>query len=441
VLADSNGAPILVDGRGVTGLAACNASPALRDSATRLAQQDDFAKSPVRTQFSPRLGVQFPLTERSSFFANWGIYSQNPTYNAMYSGTGIGRNADSTIADPRYLATTNGVINRGQGLEGTPYGPNFRQDYGVVPLLGNPALSIERTSAYEVGFQSEFGRNYAVSVTGFAKDQSGLTGFRQGGVLANGTSLLDFGQTYNPTGTGLNYRVLVNTDYQTVRGAEVSVRRRLANYWAFSLQYGFQQVFTNAAPPDLEIQKLIEGDVQARTEIRSEIDQPHLFTGVLRFEFGQRVPQFRFSSLLKETRLAITTRAASGLPYTPAIVSGNSGSFTGSANDRLDRNSGTAPATWSMDLRAEKGWRTGNLRYSGFLQVNNILDRKNCASVFPTTGQCTTGALVAARSYIGPRQGGGVPTISLQGGSSTNWDRPNMYGPRRSITSGLRLSF
>ncbi len=429
------------DGRSVQGVAACNISQSLRDSATRVAQQDDFKNSPLRTQFSPRVGVQFPMSERSSFFVNWGIYTQNPTYNAMYSGTGIGRVADSTIKDTRNLASQAGVINKGQSLEGTVYGPNFRSDYNVVPLLGNPALAIERTSAYEVGFQSEFGRNYAVSVTGYAKDQSGLTGFRDGGVLEDGTKLNDFGQTYNPTGTGLNYRVLVNTDYQTVRGAEVSVRRRLANYWAFSLNYGYQQVFTNAAPPDLELQKLIEGDVQARTEIRSEIDQPHLFTGILRFAFGQRVPTFKFSSILKESQLAITTRAASGLPYTPAIVPGNSGSFTGTTNDRLDRNSGTAPATWSIDTRLEKGWRTGNLRYSAFLQVNNLLDRKNCASVFPTTGQCTTGALVAARSYIGPRQGGGVPTISLQGGSSSNWDRPNMYGPRRSITSGLRLSF
>lgn len=442
VLTDSAGTPITVGGRQVTGLAACSASLTLRDSATRVAQQDDFADAPIRTQFSPRLGVQFPLTERSSFFANWGIYSQNPTYNAMYTGTGIGRTADSTITDARQLASGTGVINRGESLEGTVYGPNFRSDYNVVPLIGNPQLAIERTSAYEVGFQAEFGRNYSVQVTGYAKDQSGLTGFRQGGVLANGTSLLDIGQTYNPTGTGLNYRVLVNTDYQTVRGTELIVRRRLANYWAFSLQYGFQQVFTNAAPPELELQKLIEGDVPARTEIRSEIDQPHLFTGVLRFEFGQQVPQFRGSGLLRHTRLALTTRAASGLPYTPATVLGNPGAFTGAPDQRLTRNSGTAPATWYVDTRAEKGFRTGNLRYSAFLQVNNLLDRKNCASVFPTTGNCESGALVAARSYIGPRQGGAVPTISLQNsGSSTNFDRPNMFGPRRSITSGLRVSF
>ena len=451
-------------GRSISGVAACSASPDLLRQATAVAQQDDFGKSPIRQQFSPRIGVQFPLTEKSSFFANWGIYSQNPTYNAMYTGTGIGRTADSLILDRRRLAGLDTILEirknptptdpnrrdttfatylpRGASLEGTPYGPNFRQDNGFIPLIGNPQLAIERTSAYEVGFQSEIGRNYSVQFTGFAKDQSGLTGYRNGGVLADGTTLLDIGQTYNPSGTGLVYRVLVNTDYQTVRGIEVITRRRLSNYWAFTLQYAFQQVFTNAAPPDLEIQKIIEGDVPVRKEIRSEVDQPHLFTGIFRLEFADKVPEFRFSRALKQTRFALTSRAASGLPYTPTAVSGRPASFTGSGTtDRLERNSGTGPATWSVDMRAEKGWRTGSLRYSTFLQVNNVLDRKNCQSVYPTTGDCDSGALVGARSYIGARQGGSTPVFNLEGASSTNFDRPNMYGPRRSIMGGLRASF
>jgi hypothetical protein len=423
------------DGREITGLAACNASPALRDSATRIAATDDFGRAPVRKQFSPRLGVQFPLTERSSFFANWGIYSQNPTYNAMYAGTGIGRVADTAITDSRRISGVDN-IPKGQSLEGTPFGPNFRQDNGVTPSIGNPTLAIEKTSAYELGFQSEFGRNFSIQLTGYAKDQSGLTGYRRGGVLSDGRTMLDFGQTYNPNGTGLTYNVLVNTDYQTVRGAEVIVRRKLANYWAFTVQYAYQQVSTNAAPPELELQKVLEGDtLRIRREIRSEIDQPHLFTGVLRYEFGETVPDVRFKKALKHMKFALTTRAASGLPYTPTL------SFSGASSDRLARNSGTGPATWYLDLRAEKGWRTANLNYSGFVSISNLLDRKNCAMVYPSTGRCDSGALAASRLYVGSRQGGQEPVLSATGGSSTLFDRPNMYGPRRAIYSGVRVSF
>jgi hypothetical protein len=336
---------------------------------------------------------------------------------------------DSTGAVKTYRA--------GKPLEGTPYGPNFRQNNGQTPAIGNPQLAIERTSAYEMGFQSELGSNYSLQVTGYAKDQSGLTGYRTGGVLTNGARVNDFGQTYNPAGTGITYRVLVNTDYQTVRGMELIVRRKLANYWAFSLQYGYQQVSTSSAPPELELQKILEGDtLRLRREIRSEIDQPHLFTGVLRVEFGQQVPTFRMSNALKNTKFALTTRAASGLPYTPTLT------FTGAPQDRLERNSGTGPATWTVDLRMEKGWRTANLLYSGFVSVSNLLDRKNCVQVFPSTGQCDSGALAATRLQVGARQGAdAAPVLSQTGGSSTLYDRPQMYASRRSINAGVRVSF
>jgi hypothetical protein len=424
------------DGRVLSGLAACSVSPdSLFVQATRQALQDDFGDAPIRKQFSPRIGVQFPLSERSAFFANWGIYSQNPTYYNMYVGTGIGRVADSTFADTRLLSGTD-TIRRGQSLEGTVFGPNFRTDRaGETPVIGNPHLAIERTSAYEVGFLAELGRNYAIQVTGYAKDQSGLTGFRRGGVLADGGSLLDFGQTYDPRSTAVNYYVLVNTDYQTVRGTELIFTRKLANYWSLKLQYGYQQVFTNAAPPELEIQKRLEGDVAVSKEIRSEIDQPHLFTGIVRWEFDDRVPEWRFANLLTQSKLSLTSRIASGLPYTPCR------SFSCPAADRLERNSGTSPMQWGLDLRAEKGWRTGNLRYAAVLTVNNLLDRKNCVQVYPTTGDCDSGAIPASRLLVGPRQGAGEVAIAQTGGSSTQYDRPNFYGDRRSIYTGLRVSF
>jgi hypothetical protein len=221
-----------------------------------------------------------------------------------------------------------------------------------------------------------------------------------------------------------------------VRGAEVILRRKLANYWSLALQYAFQQVYTNAAPPELELQKILEGDVSVRREIRSEIDQPNLFTGILRFEFDEQVPRWPLARVLKHSKFTLTSRAASGLPYTPALT------FSGSPSDRLERNSGTGPSTWSVDLRAEKGWRAGNLRYSGFVSVTNLLDRRNCVQVYPTTGRCDAGALPWSRLLIGPRQGGpGDVSITSIGGSTTQFDRPNMYADRRAISTGVRVTF
>jgi hypothetical protein len=359
----------------------------------------------------------------------------------MYQGTGIGRVADSTQFNPLYPADTSRRIRKGQSLEGTPRGPNFRQDFGFVPLIGNPRLEIERSSQYEIGFLAEIGTKYGLRVTGFAKDQTGLTGFRKGGVLADGTPVDDKGQTYNAAGTGIVYNVLVNTDFQTVRGVELIFNRKLTNYWAYDIRYGFQQIFTNAAPPELELQKQIERDIPVSREIRSEIDQPHKFTGVLRFQVDEQTPELRVRGFdvgrfARNSRLTLTSNASSGLPYTPTI------SFGGL--ERLERNSGTAPATWQIDLYAEKKWRSGNLLYGAFVTVNNLTDRKNCLQPYTTTGQCDSGALTQIRGITGPFQnGGGVDpnAVGFQGVTTTQFDHPQLYGERRTILSGVRVSF
>jgi len=422
----------LPDGRVLSGIGACNNAPALMDSARRVAFRDDFGTSPVRKQFSPRVSVNFPISQRSSFFMNWGLYSQNPVYNAMYQGTGIGRLADSTT----FNVVTRDSIRRGGSLEGTPAGPNFRQDFGNVPNLGNPHLLIEKTSAYELGFLAEIGTQYSVGFTGYTKDQSGLAGFRRGGIRSDGTPVDDKAQTY-ATGTSITYNILVNTDYQTVRGFEMIFRRRLRNFWGYDLRYGYQQIFTNAAPPELELQKLIERDVAVNKEVRSEIAQPHLFNSVLRFDVGDKPPAVRFGNTLKNSRLTFTSSFASGLPYTPCRT------FVCGPADRLERNSGTAPPTWTVDMLAEKRFRSGNLSYGLYLNVANLLDRRNCVQVYPTTGQCDAGSLNTYRGLVGPYTNGGVDenAIGRTGVTTTQFDHPELYGDRRSIMTGLRVSF
>ena len=421
----------LADGRTLRGIGACNNSPVLMDSARKIAFRDDFSAAPVRKQFSPRVSINFPISERSSFFMNWGIYSQNPVYNVMYQGTGIGRFADSSTFNP----VTRDTIRKGQTLEGTPGGPNFRQDFGNVPIVGNPRLQIEKTSAYEMGFLAEIGSNYSARVTGYTKDQSGLTGFRRGGVLANGTSVVDVGQTYSQG--ALNYFVLVNTDYQTVRGLELIFTKRVRNFWGYELKYGFQQVFSNSSPPELEVQKLIERDVAVNKEVRSEIDQPHLLTGILRFAVAEKTPTFQFGRLLKNSTLTFTSNLASGLPYTPC------GTFVCGPNDRGERNSGTSPAVWTMDMLAQKRFKTGNLSYGLYLTVTNLLDRRNCVQVYPTTGQCDAGSLNTYRSIVGPYTNGVVSenAVSRINATTTQFDHPELYSERRSISTGLRVSF
>lgn len=393
-----------------TGFTACSVENAvgageLLALARDVAFEDDFAEAPVRTQFSPRIGISFPVTANSSVMFNAGRYAQNPTLHSLYRSTGIGI----------------------EGVEGTPQAPGFVSDIpGLNPLIGNPRLPTEKTTLYELGYLADlFDGRYGLSLILFNKDQSGLTGIRAGGFRPDGTPVFDPAATYGSTRPF--YDVLLNLDFQTVRGIEVSLRRRLANYWGFDLRYSYAQTRTNAAPPDLEQQKRTEGDPPAREEIRSFIDLPHVFNGVLRFAVGADAPEIPLGGLLRNINASLVARVASGLPFTPQLDFGG--------NQRLERNSGTSPTNFTMDLYMAKEFRQANLRYGVFLNITNLLNRKNCLQVFPSTGRCDSGAITAARLQQIAASAAGENTISQI------WDRPDMVSRPRAVNFGVRVSF
>ena len=386
----------------VTGIAACGLIQSKGDSARDIAFKDDMSQANVRTAFSPRLGLSFPVTDRSNAFFNFGVYYQNPLYNNVYQGTGIGTAA-----------------------EGTPKAAQF----DAQTFVGNPRLRAEQAVSYEMGYVAEFGKGskYSLQFVAFSKDQAGLTGIRNGGYRkGTDTRVFDPGVTYGTNSP--QYTVLVNQDFQTVRGFELEMRRRLANFWSARINYSFSQASTNASPPDLENQRTTEeGDIPARTEIRSDIDQNHQLGGAVSFIVANRTPDIWGGKYMRNSSVSLTGRLNSGYPYTPSLT------FTGNAADRLERNSGTAPITFNVNLQMQKDWTVANVRYGAFLRVSNLLDRKNCAQVFATTGNCDGGASPQARLQSGNFTGTGE--------TSTFFDRPQYLFDRRSINGGLSISF
>jgi outer membrane receptor protein involved in Fe transport len=373
----------------------------------------------TRTQFSPRIGVSFPLTERSQVFFNFGRYSQNPLYNNVYSNTGIG-----TIA-----GDSAGVCGDDEVVPGTSQCyPIIYNEWAEQPFLGNPNLLIEKTTSYEVGFATELGEQYALQVAAYSKDQFGLSGVRTGGQSLTGERYFDVGSTY---GTALyNYSVIVNQDFQTVRGFEVSLRRRLFNYWGFNINFGFAQATTNAAAPELAFQRTAEeGDPENLKEIRSEIDVPATFNASLQFRVGNEQPfgNAVLDNIVKNLGAALTLSARSGTPYTPTL------SFQGTGANQLEQNSGRAPGVFTMNLQASKDFSLSNTRWGVFLQVQNLLDSKNCNQVYASTGSCDGGTVDQDRR----RNGNTVGT----GASTTFFDRASYIGARRSINFGARMSF
>ncbi|MBI1968265.1 MAG: TonB-dependent receptor [Gemmatimonadetes bacterium] len=383
---------------------ACGGDEAILKEAAVIATADDFGKSKRRRQFSPRIGVSFPLGQASAVFFNFGRNTQNPLLNNLFVATGIGTPAEGTVAGPTILLPDGGSSN----------------------YIGNSNLLTEQTTSYELGYAAELGEDYAVGFTLFSKDQLGLTGFRTGGIV-NGVQVFDPGVTYGSNQP--SYRVLVNQDFQTVRGLELSLRRRVANHWGFDVNFSVAEARTNAADPEKEFERQVgQFDPRLNAEVASDIDQPTTFNSSLIFQWGTDVPSGTWGSLLRHLSTSLVFRAQSGLPYTPTL------DFYGFTGSQLIRNSGRGPATYQLDWSLSKDFTISNLRYGFTAQVLNVTDRKNCIQVYETTGQCTVGSVDASRR----REGNPVAADEI---TSTYLDRAQYYGARRSVQAGLRVSF
>jgi outer membrane receptor protein involved in Fe transport len=394
-----------------------NGKPILLDSAARLAQLDDFKDADARTAFSPRIGVSFPLTERSQIFFNAGRYTMNPLYANVYRNTGIGVTA-GTVAEGGDAFCRLAEIKPGTTECVPPLAPN-NPDY-----IGNPNLKLEEATQYEVGYAGEFGRAYAVNVAIYNRDETGLSGLRRS------RAAQDIGTTYAGQATP-SYFTIVNQDFLTARGVEVQFRRRLTGRWGYDLNYGWSRATTNSPPPDraFEVAQGGEANRTALREVLSDIDQTHRANATLQFGILNDVPQWRFGNLLRQTNLSVTYRFASGFPYTP-IRGETLGAILNPANV-ADINAGRSPSTQQVDLLAQKSFDVRNLRYGLFVRVDNLLDRKNCVQVFVNTGNCESGL----RDPINRRVG------NFEDATSTSQDQPEYIGARRSIFTGLSLRF
>lgn len=144
---------------------------------------------PVKTflTFSPRIGIAFPITERTKFYFNYGQFRSLPPYSEMY------------MYDFRYDISKGGLYQ-----------------------LGNPNLEPSRTIQYELGVDYNLLDQYLIHIAGYYKDITGEVRTI----------------TYRPK-IGVTYTFRTNDSYRDIEGAELQVTKSVGDIftgWA-KLQY------------------------------------------------------------------------------------------------------------------------------------------------------------------------------------------------------------
>jgi len=149
----------------------------------------------IRSQWSPRLGIAYPISDRDVFSFHYGRFSQIP--------------------DRRYI---------------------FEDRGSAVRTRGNPNLENETTVAYQAALQHMFSETVFGQFTVYFKDIFGLL-------------------TIEEVASGDNPQLIAqytNKDYASSRGFEVSLTKRFTRNFAGELSYTYGQATGVASDPNIQ---------------------------------------------------------------------------------------------------------------------------------------------------------------------------------------------
>jgi len=217
-----------------------------------------YKDATAKYQFSPRLGIAYPITDRGVIHFSYGHFFQIPLFDYLY-------------ASPDFKVTE---------AEGSR-------------VVGNADLRPQKTVMYEIGLQQQIAENVGFDVTMFYRDVRDWVG----------TSPLI--STYGVA----KYSQYENKDYSNVRGVTLSLNKRYSNYYSASLDYSFMITEgSHSNPTDAYNAELAQREPR-RQLIPLSWDRRHTLNGTIAIG----TPQWRVSFI---------GRFWSGLPYTPRFPKG-----------------------------------------------------------------------------------------------------------------------
>lgn len=293
-------------------------------------------KARVKHQFSPRLGIAYPITDRGAIHFSYGHFFQIPPFAYLYA------NPEFEVV-PGYLGT----------------------------LMGNADLMPQQTVIYEIGLQQQLTENIGMDVTGFYRDINYL--------LSSG---LSSGIKYFELPGGTFYSRYANEDYANVKGITLTLTMRRRGYLSGSLDYTYQVAEGNASEPTAAFYDLKENREPEKKVVPLNWDQTH----TLNFTANVSVPD--------RWGVSVLGRLMNGLPYTPSPERLRG---IGGGRERPEENSGRKLPQFTFDMQAYKDFRIGGLEYTIFLKVYNLFDYLNERYVYNDTGRAGY-SLVAQRT-------------------------------------------
>jgi len=227
-----------------------------------------FVKAKSKYQFSPRIGLSYPITDRGAIHISYGHFFQIPPFENLY------RNPNFRI-----------------GL-----GSDFPENIGNT--IGNADLEPQQTTMYEIGLQQALTDEFGITLTGYYKDIRNL--------LASEIYIKNNFKKFSK---------LINKDYGSVKGVTLSFEKRFVNGIGATLDYTFQIAKGSASDPNAAFNNAQSNPPieQNKQLVPLDWDRTHSLNFTLTLgEPGDYIASF-------------VGRLGSGLPYTPSLQNQRTG--------------------------------------------------------------------------------------------------------------------
>ncbi len=228
----------------------------------RLGKAPSLGTASTEHQFSPRIGISYPITDRGVLHLSYGHFFQIPQFDLMYLNPAYNINATDAFQ------------------------------------VGNPGLKSQRTVAYELGLQQQLGNDIKLDVTGYYKDFRNLVG----------TEIFDIGN-------GNKYSQYVNRDYGNAKGIIISVEKRHTHGFSATLDYTFQVARGNASDPNAVF---LDNQTDPPRESQKQL-------APLDWDRRHSLNLTATIGTLGDVTVTFIGKLGSGLPYTPALFNQRTG--------------------------------------------------------------------------------------------------------------------
>jgi outer membrane receptor protein involved in Fe transport len=357
--------------------------------------RSQLRKSKTHLTVSPRVGIAFPITDRTILYGHYGKFSQQPPYELLFRGWEL-------IANDILL--------------------------GIGTAPQNADLAPVKTTAYELGFRKQLGDYTAIDISAYYKQTSDLIRLER---LENALP--------KP------YYRFTNGDYGTVKGISLNFYVSDKSRLSANLAYTFQ--FAGGTGSDATSNDFIDylsagGQEGYPTYVAStDFDQRHtgrLSTNIhLNKDDGPTLAGFK---PLGNLDIDLLLNFGSGFYYTPTTIGDPLLGDIRVIVPRAAINSSHGPWQAQLDMLINRRFNWGGVDFDAYIWAINLLGTRNwdTRAIYSATGEnADPGYLDSPDGQNWISENGGEPAANLY---RLAVNTPDRWSVPRQLRIGLRFN-